>query len=198
MNDNPWLSRDVLRVVCRGGDDPGGSAIVLPEAPVGRVVHDDLGIRIDRDGTWYYHGSPIGRKELVCLFASVLSRDEAGGYWLITPTEMGRIEVEDAPFVAVELFTSNPGPDQVLSLRSNIDEIVALDGDHPLRVETDPGTGEPSPYATMGRGFEARICRSVFYELVALGVEERVDGEGLFGVWSTGVFFKIGKLDGET
>ena len=62
-----------------------------------------LPIRIDRNGTWYYRGSPIDRKELVCLFASVLRREPDGSCWLETPVERGRIEVEDAPFVAVEL-----------------------------------------------------------------------------------------------
>ena len=63
----------------------------------GQVLCGDLDMRIDRNGVWYHHGSPIGRKELVRLFSTVLRRDEAGDYWLITPAEVGRIEVEDAP-----------------------------------------------------------------------------------------------------
>src|ERR1700754_807652 len=58
---------------------------------------------IRRDGRWFYRGRPITRKELVCLFSSVLTRDAEGAFWLETPTERGRIEVEDAPFLAVEL-----------------------------------------------------------------------------------------------
>ena len=81
-------------------------------------------MRIARDGTWYYRGSPIARKPLVKLFASVLKRDAQGDYWLITPVERGRIEVEDAPFTAVELATAGSGPEQVLSFRSNLDEWV--------------------------------------------------------------------------
>ncbi len=162
----------------------------------GQVLCGDLDMRIDRNGFWYHHGSPIGRKELVRLFSTVLRRDEAGDYWLITPAEAGRIEVEDAPFMAVELTTSGAGADQIISLRTNVDKIVTVDGDHPIRCDIDPETGEPSPYLVMDGGVEARIARAVYYELVALGAEERHDGETSFGVRSSGVFFPLGKLDG--
>ena len=166
-------------------DGSGGKAPVL-----GR----DIDIRIGRDGTWYYHGSPIGRKELVRLFASVLSRDEAGDFWLITPVERCRIVVEDAPFVAVELSRRGEGRDQVLILRSNVDDTVTVDGDHPIRVETDQATGEPSPYVHVRDGLEARILRAVFYELVDLGRAEETAGESVYGVWSSGDFFPLSSI----
>nr|WP_308219891.1 DUF1285 domain-containing protein [Roseomonas pecuniae] len=163
-------------------------------------------MRIARDGTWYYQGSPIGRKELVCLFATVLKREEDGSYWLETPAERGRIEVEDAPFVAVELTwghccgegacetgagTRKPPARQCLTFRTNLDEMVSADENHPIRVEIDPVTREPRPYITVRPGLEARISRPVFYELVALAQPETVDGREVMGVWSQGVFFII-------
>jgi hypothetical protein len=152
-------------------------------------------MRIDRNGVWYHQGSPIGRKELVRLFSTVLRRDEAGDYWLITPAEIGRIEVEDAPFMAIELITSGTGADQIISLRTNVDKIVTVDGDNPIRCDIEPETGEPSPYLVMDGGVEARIARAVYYELVALGAEEEHNGETSFGIRSSGVFFTLGKLD---
>ena len=127
---------------------------------------------------------------------TLLHRDEAGDYWLITPAEIGRIKVEDAPFMAVELTTSGAGADQILRLRTNVDKIVTIDADHPIRCNIDPETGEPSPTLVMDSGVEARIARAVYYELVALGAEEKHDGETSFGVRSSGVFFPLGKLDG--
>ncbi len=158
-----------------------------------RQMCGDLDIRIARDGTWYYRGSPIGRKEMVSLFASVLERDDDGGYWLVTPVERGRIEVEDVPFVAVELFVCHDAAMQVISLRTNIDEIVTIDKDHPLRVAETPDSGETIPYVLVRPGLEARIARAVYYELVALGNEERIGAENLYGVWSMGTFFPLGK-----
>lgn len=152
-------------------------------------------MRIARDGTWYYGGSPIGRKEMVCLFASVLHRDDQGDYWLVTPAEMARIQVEDVPFMAVELAVCGQGPEQSLGFRTNMDEWVIAGPEHPLRVETDGVTGEPSPYILVRDGLEARLTRSVFYELVGRGIEQSHNGEDVFGVWSEGLFFPIGRLD---
>jgi hypothetical protein len=167
--------------------------------PTGPAAGDptcgDFDIRIGRDGTWYYHGSPIGRKPLVRLFASVLRREADGSFWLVTPVERGRIEVEDAPFVAVALEASGSGGNQELTFRTNIDDEVTADAAHPLRVETSPDTGEPSPYILVKPGLEARLLRPVFYQLVALGETQRIGGEDLFGVWSRGQFFFLGRLE---
>lgn len=153
----------------------------------------DVDIRIARDGTWFYHGSPIGRKPLVKLFASVLRRGADGAYWLITPVEQCRITVDDAPFTAVEMSVAGEGHNRLLSFRTNVDENVNAGPDHPIRVATDPVTGEPSPYIYVRDGLEALIVRAVFYDLVDLGVEEsQADGSHVFGVWSGGTFFALG------
>ncbi len=155
----------------------------------------DLGISIDRQGRWFYHGTPINRKEMVCLFASVLCRAPDGGYLLVTPGERGRIEVEDVPFLAVEMFTAGSGCEKVISFRTNMDEIVTVDADHPLRIEVGDGAGEPSPYVMVRDGLEARLTRSVYYELVAQGWEDVRGDEKVYGLWSSGIFFPLGRLD---
>jgi hypothetical protein len=169
-------------------------------APRRRPVEcGDLPFLIKRDGTWLYRGSPIGRKELVCLFASVLRREEGGEYFLETPAERGRIEVEDAPFVAVELSWTGCGRAQELAFRTNIDEIVTAGPQHPIRVAHDLLTCEPTPYLQVRAGagrwpLEARIGRAVYYELVALAEPAMVHGRRMLGVWSCGVFFPLGEL----
>jgi uncharacterized protein len=152
----------------------------------------DLEIRIARDGTWFYRGSPIGRPALVKLFASVLRREPDGGYRLVTPAERGRIEVEDVPFLAVALTVAGDGREQQLIFRTNLDDIVTAGPDHPLRVET-AASGEPAPYILIRDRLEARIARPVFYDLVELGREERVGDTAQFGVWSGGSFFPLGE-----
>ncbi len=173
----------------------------------GQVICGDLDIRIDRGGVWHYRGSPIGRKELVRLFATVLYRDEDGDYWLVTPAEVGRIEVEDAPLIAVELTLAGSGPDQIITLRTNVDTFQSVDEAHPIRVDIDPKTKEPSPYLVMDGGIEAKLTRAVYYELVSLGVEKKTrmakpggknhDPEVCFGIWSAGAFFALGPLEPE-
>jgi len=180
---------DLAKQIAVAARPPGGRIAVPAAAACGR-----FDIRIGRDGTWYYQGSPIGRIALVKLFATVLRRDERGDHWLITPAEQGRIDVDDAPFVAVELNVIGSGPDQVISLRTNLDEIVTVDRDHPLRVEHDPVSGEPAPYVGVRDGLEARLSRPVYYELVELGLERRVGDDHVYGVWSRGSFFALGRL----
>jgi hypothetical protein len=149
-------------------------------------------IRIARDGTWFYHGSPITRKPLVQLFASVLQRDDAGRFLLVTPIERGLIDVDDAPFTAVSLEASGSGRAQRLTFRTNLDhEIVAGPG-HPIRVVEDAATREPSPYIQVREGLDALILRPVFYELVELATTERMDGAEVFGVWSDRHFYPLG------
>ena len=162
--------------------------------PKRELVCGDIDIRIARDGTWFYHGSPIGRKRLVKLFATVLKREPDGTYVLETPVEKGRIQVDDVPFVAVELTAEGEGERQCLTLRTNIDDTVAVDADHPIRVSEDPETGHPVPYVMVRDGLEARIARPVYYELVGLGLERTSGSDHLYGVWSNGEFFPLGRL----
>ena len=144
-------------------------------------------IRIARDGTWYHEGSPINRIGLVKLFAGVLQRDENGDYWLITPAERGRIQVDDAPFVAVELTAEGDGAAQTLHFRCNLDQCVTAGPRHLIRVAFHPDRDEPRPYIELGNGLEALITRSVYYQLADLAVEWK----GRWGVWSQGRFFPL-------
>jgi uncharacterized protein len=165
------------------------SAQTLPPGDAER----DLGLRIASDGEWLYRGSPIRRIELVKLFASVLRR-EGDAYWLVTPVERGRIAVEDAPFVAIELVRSGEGSAQQLRVRTNLDEWVTIGPQHPIRWRRPAGVvgdSGPAPYVEVRGGLEARIVRSIWYELVDLAEERLVGGRGCTGVWSEGHFFAL-------
>ncbi len=155
----------------------------------------DFDIRIAADGTWFYRGSPIGRKALVKLFATVLQRDSDGEYWLVTPVERGRVTVDDAPFVAVEMSAEGHGKDQILRFRTNIDRWVEAGPENPIRVAEAPDNGEPRPYILAWDRLEALILRPVFYHLVDTAVEERHHGRNTVGVWSNGIFFPLGEAE---
>lgn len=147
----------------------------------------DFDLRIARDGTWHYRGSPIGRVALVKLFARVLRREADGRYWLVTPVEKGLVTVDDVPFIAVDFDSEGGGRDRRLTFRTNLDETVIAGPDRPIRVAVAPG-GEPAPYVLVRPGLEARIARAAFYRLVELA-EPR---DGTLGVWSGGTFFALG------
>lgn len=148
----------------------------------------DIGLKIGRDGTWYYRESAIGRKPLVRLFASVLRREEDGRYYLVTPAEKVLVTVEDAPFLAVEMRVEGTGRQQRLSFRTNIDDWVAAGTGHPLSFRVATG-GSSVPYILVRDRLEARLARPVYYELVAAAASELRGGSEALGVWSGGTFF---------
>lgn len=144
----------------------------------------DLDMRIARDGTWFYLGTPIGRKRLVKLFSTILRKD-GDEYFLVTPVEKVGIKVDDAPFVAIDFDLE----DEVVTFTTNVGETVHAGPDNPIRVVLDPDSGEPSPYVLIRTNLEALIDRKSFYRLVEQGVVGTVDDVEWFGVWSSGIFF---------
>lgn len=153
----------------------------------------EIDMRIGRDGAWHYLGSPINRPAMVRLFANILRREPDGSYVLVTPAEKCRIRVDDAPFTAVEMVTSGTGDDRLIAFRTNVDDVVPLDSEHPLRVPVHAETGEPSPYLLVRDRLEALITRPVFYQLVDVAEERRQEGRTVLGVRSAGEFFILGE-----
>lgn len=146
----------------------------------------DLDIRIARDGTWFYLGTPIGRQPLVDLFASILKVEE-GRFYLVTPVEKVGIRVDDLPLQAVDFDALG----DTLVFRTRTGDSVPLDGDHPLQVRRDPATDEPAPAIHVRRGLWARIDRKSFFRLVDLACHAEHDGQMWLGLHSAGQFFPI-------
>jgi hypothetical protein len=149
----------------------------------------DLDIRIARDGTWFYLGTPIGRPGMVRLFSSILKKED-GRYFLVTPVEKVGIRVDDAPFVAVDFEVEGEGRDQVLTFVTQVEDRAVAGPDHPIRVERD-ASGAPAPYILVRSNLEALIDRKSFYRLVELGCHEDHGEARWFGVWSSGRFFPM-------
>lgn len=151
----------------------------------------DLDIRIARDGTWFYLGTPIGREALVRLFASVLRKDEDGKHYLVTPVEKIGIEVEDAPLLAVEMAVEGSRENQQLSLRTNLGDLVQVGPKHHLRFEKEPDSDGLKPYVHVRGRLEALFTRALMYQLADL-LEERAGLQGTdMGIWSGGEFFVL-------
>ena len=157
----------------------------------------EIDMRIAGDGTWYYRGSPIGRASLVQLFASILRKDE-DRYVLVTPVERVGIRVDDAPFLCVEMGVAETGGEQELTFRTNVEDIVTVDAEHPLRFERGAAEGI-KPYVRVRGDLWALVKRALYYDLVALGKVEPWQGEDWFGVRSRALFFpmtRASEIDG--
>jgi len=146
----------------------------------------DIDMRIARDGTWFYLGTPIGRPELVKLFSSIIRKD-ANNYFLVTPVEKVGIQVDDAPFVAVDFNKKQ----NYLEFETNVGDKVIAGNDHPIRVTLDAHSGEPSPYILIRKNLEALIDRKSFYRLVDIGEHQNIGENEWFGVSSSNIFFPL-------
>ena len=160
---------------------------------IGRPIEQRFDIQIDSDGRWIHEGGEIRRKALVKLFASVLKIDSAGVFWLETPVEKGRIEVADAPFLAVKLNvrsadTTLSGPNLAFSFVTNVGDTVPLDIEHPIKMLSSPNRSGLCPYIEVRDGLLAKLSRSVYYELAS---HAKVGENGHFGVWSHNQFFVL-------
>jgi hypothetical protein len=155
------------------------------------ALSGDIDIRIDRDGCWHHEGEPIRRPALVNLFASILRREADGDHYLVTPVEKWRIQVEDAPLIAVDAELAGSGCDATLHFTLNTGMQIAAGPAFPLEVVTATD-GSPRPYLILDRGLRALVTRSLFYRLVELAELQ----QGRWLIRSGGAEFCIGKEDG--
>jgi hypothetical protein len=153
----------------------------------------DSGMKITADGQWWHEGSPIGRTALVRLFSTVLRREPDGGHVLVTPVEKLSIEVEDAPFIAIEMGSEGEGERRRLAFRTNVGDLVIAGTEHGLVIE-DRGHGE-HPYLRVRGGLDALVARPVYYELANLALDEAPGPDGQTGLWSDGAFFALGTAE---
>ncbi|HEY1612383.1 MAG TPA: DUF1285 domain-containing protein [Rhizomicrobium sp.] len=180
-----------------------GIASILRDAAQGRLLPPvarwnptlcgAVDIRIARDGTWFHEGEPIRRHAMVRLFSTILRR-ENDEFYLVTPAEKLRIEVEDAPFVAVLMRAKGDVSSQTLVFTTNVGDECMAGSDHPIRMGECPFHGTPIPYILIRQGLEARIARSVFYELVDMAHPAPGGDDSVIGVRSGGVFFPLGSV----
>ncbi|HEV2564004.1 MAG TPA: DUF1285 domain-containing protein [Microvirga sp.] len=152
----------------------------------------EIDMRIAADGTWHYMGTPINRPALVKLFSTVLRKDPER-YVLVTPVERVGITVEDVPFLAVEMAVEGDGRSRQIAFRTNVDDLVQVGPEHPLRFEQD-ANGGVKPYVRIRGDLWARVTRSLALDLIALGEERDVEGAATFGVTAGDMFFRIAPI----
>jgi len=164
--------------------EAAGATRGLPPVHLWNPPHcGDIGLKIARDGTWSYQGSPITRPALVRLFSTVLRRDPEG-HVLVTPAEKVSVDVEDAPFLAVSMRRD---ADRLVFV-TNVGDEVAVGPEHPLRFDKGPADGV-KPYVLVRGDLWALVTRALVFDLAGMAETRLVDGRLLIGVSSEGQFF---------
>jgi len=186
MSSLEQLMAALKREAGAGSDSPGRAA--PPVDKWNPPYCGEAGFEILADGTWKHEGTRITRESMVRLFASILRKDEDGATYLVTPVEKIRVEVEDAPFVAIRVDRHGDGENQTIAFTTNVGDVVAAGPAHPMRVAF--ADGAPRPYLLVRGRLEARVLRAPFYELV----EWAEPREGKLGLWSGGAWFELGTV----
>lgn len=172
-------------------------AVKSPQHPPLEKWHPELSGEMDllitRDGQWLHKGEPLAREAIVRLFSTILRREDDGEYYLLTPVEKWRIQVEDTPLLAHSLTVEGESEAQVVRLTTNVGEILEVGSEHPLEVGTYSGLDEPRPVIYVRHGLVARLVTAAYYDLTAQMIEKSENGQSVFGVLSRGNFYKIGQ-----
>ena len=139
---------------------------------------------------WFYLGTPIGRFELVKLFSSIL-KIEDGKYFLVTPVEKVGIQVDDAPFIAVDFNEIIIQGEKALKFETHVGDRVVASRENPIRVERDAITDEPAPYIHIRNGLDALIDRKTFYRLIDIGQHRNHENEAGSELFLPPLFFRL-------
>lgn len=151
----------------------------------------EMDLRVTRDGHWIHKGEPLGREAIVRLFSTILRREDDGEYYLLTPVEKWRIQVEDTPLLAHSFEVEGAGAEQVIKLTTNVGETLEVGAEHPLEVGSYDDSGQPRPIIRVRHGVDARLTTAAYYDLAEHVIEHSIDGNVVLGVFSHGNFYKI-------
>ena len=185
MSENPEsLANQVEQLMKKSGQPPLDQW--QPE------LSGDMDLRITRDGQWMHKGQPLAREAIVRLFSTILRREDDDEYYLVTPVEKWRIQVEDAPLLAHSLVVEGEGKEQVSKLTTTVGETLEVGDEHPLEVGVYPDSDEPRPVIRVRHGVDARLVTAAYYDLAEHVVEQTLANEPVLGVFSHGNFYKIG------
>ena len=150
----------------------------------------DIAIRIAADGSWYHEGTPLRRESLVRLFASILRREDDGHYYLVTPAEKWRIEVELHPLIVTDITQVDiaEGEKPLLQASLNTGKTVLINEEHPLFLEPVVGN---IPVLELAHGLTALLSRAAWYRLADMAGEKN----GVLSISSGDYRFELGQPD---
>ena len=121
-------------------------------------------IKIKSNGEWLYQNTLIKKKALIKLFSSVLVADGKGNFYLETPAEKGKIQVEDSPFIIISFDIKSLNKNQEIIFKTNIGEEIVLSKKNFLFYKKYKQSF--IPYIVIRKNINAKILRSVYYQLI--------------------------------
>lgn len=171
--------------------DLGSGDNIPPVETWNPPLSGDMDLIVKNDGSWIHEGRTITRQGLLRTFSRILKRED-DHYFLVTPAEKWRIQVESAPFFIVSMQVENPGKSQVITMASNTDNLISLNAEHPLWVEYDSELN-PTPYILVRQNLHGLISRNVYNELCELVETVTTDSKTVWQIRSNNSVFLLGE-----
>ncbi len=161
-------TQDVMSLAAQLGKFEGMKAKIPPVTDWKPELSGDMDMVIKKDGSWIHEGDIIKREKLVRTFSTILKK-EGDDFYLVTPVEKWRIQVEDMPFLVVLANIEKSGEGLAITLITNVGDEITLDNAHMLQLSDNS-----LPYVEIRNGLNARLNRNVYYQLA----EHAHEGEG--------------------
>lgn len=164
---------------------------------------DDMDLVIKANGEWWHEGGHMTRQSLVSLFATILWKEENEGvieYFLKTPVQKLRIQVEDVPLLINDVGIVTEDGVSWLEFTTTTGDVVRLDELHPIELrpyQTNDSTqgGEDNiqirPYMLVRNDLEALIGRNTFYHLTEIGELTEQNGDTILTLQSGGQSYQL-------
>ncbi|MFK8048829.1 MAG: DUF1285 domain-containing protein [Halioglobus sp.] len=131
----------------------------------------DIDIRIDKAGRWIHEGVEIKRDAIVRLFASILRREDDLEYYLVTPGEKWRIQVDALPLIVVDVDRQELGTSEtVIEVTLNTRKKLHLGAHHRLYLEE---AHDHIAAVQLNHGLTALFARSAWYRLVEMSEQKQ-------------------------
>ena len=162
----------------------------------------DMDLVIKANGKWWHEGGEMTRESLVSLFATILWKEEHNGvteYFLKTPVQKIRIQVEDAPLLINDVGIVQEGSNSWLEFTTTTGDVVRLDDEHPITLKAyhfknndkEEIEMQVRPYMPVRNGLTALIGRNTFYHLTEIGELTEQNGQAILTLQSGGKSYQL-------
>lgn len=162
----------------------------------------DMDLVIKANGEWWHESGKMTRQSLVNLFATILWKEESDGvteYFLKTPVQKIRIQVEDVPLLINDVGIVKENEVSWLEFVTTTGDVVRLDDEHPISLQAyQPDNAadridesQVRPYMPVRNGLNALIGRNTFYHLTEIGELTEHDGKTMLTLQSGGKSYSM-------
>ena len=128
MTQHSQIKADPLTIARLLQDEQGNVPKGLPPIHKWHPPYcGEIDMQIKANGEWFYQGTPIQRHALVKLFSTILRKEEDGHFYLVTPVEKVRIQVEDAPLLASHVERVVENGVAYLRFKTLTEDVVVID-----------------------------------------------------------------------